>query len=106
MQKRGAAVIEARGLSSAASAANAAIDSVAAIHNGTPGDDWTSLAVVSNGEYGVPQGLQFGFPVRTNGQGGWTVVEGLDHDEFATGRIRTTTEELLAERADVEALLP
>ncbi len=106
VQKRGAAVIEARGLSSAASAANAAIDSVAAIHDGTGGDDWTSLAVVSNGEYGVPQGLQFGFPVRTNGQGGWTVVEGLTHDEFATERIRVTTEELLAERADVEAMLP
>jgi len=106
VQKRGAAVIEARGLSSAASAANAAIDSVAAIHNGTRGDDWTSLAVVSNGEYGVPQGIQFGFPVRANGQGGWTVVEGLTHDEFATDRIRVTTEELLAERADVENLLP
>jgi malate dehydrogenase len=107
VQKRGAAVIEARGLSSAASAANAAIDSVAAIHHGTAGDDWTSLAVVSNGEYGVPQGLQFGFPVRTTGhEGGWTVVEGLSHDEFATERIRVTTEELLAERADVEALLP
>ena len=106
VQKRGAAIIDARGLSSAASAANAAIDSVAAIHNGTPGDEWTSLAVVSNGEYGVPQGLQFGFPVRANGTGGWTVVEGLTHDEFATERIRVTTEELLGERADVEALLP
>ena len=106
VQKRGAAVIEARGLSSAASAANAAIDSVAAIHNGTVGDDWTSLAVVSNGEYGVPQGLQFGFPVRTNGRGGWTVVEGLTHDAFATERIRLTTEELESERADVEGLLP
>jgi len=107
VQKRGAAVIEARGLSSAASAANAAIDSVAAIHNGTVGDDWTSLAVVSNGEYGVPQGLQFGFPVRATGhEGGWTVVEGLTHDEFASERIHVTTEELLAERADVEALLP
>ena len=97
VQKRGAAVIEARGLSSAASAANAAIDSVAAIHNGTTGDDWTSLAVVSYGEYGVPQGLQFGFPVRANGAGGWTVVEGLtprrvrhradpDHHRGARGR--------------------
>jgi len=106
VQKRGAAIIEARGLSSAASAANAAIDSVAAIHNGTVGDDWTSLAVVSNGEYGVPQGLQFGFPVQANGQGGWTVVEGLTHDEFASERIRVTTEELEAERSDVSALLP
>jgi malate dehydrogenase len=106
VQKRGAAVIEARGLSSAASAANAAVDSVAAIHNGTVGDDWTSLAVASNGEYGVPRGLQFGFPVRTNGAGGWTVVEGLSHDEFATDRIRITTEELEAERNDVVDLLP
>jgi len=106
VQKRGAAIIEARGLSSAASAANAAIDSVAAVHDGTAGDDWTSLAVVSHGEYGVPAGLQFGFPVRTNGAGGWTVVEGLTHDEFATERIRVTTEELEAERNDVADLLP
>ena len=106
VQKRGAAIIEARGLSSAASAANAVIDSVVSITTATPGDDFTSLAVVSNGEYGVPEGLQFGFPVRTDGRGGWTVVEGLDHDEFATDRIRVTTEELESERADVAALLP
>jgi len=54
----------------------------------------------------VPAGLQFGFPVRTNGAGGWTVVEGLTHDEFATERIRVTTEELEAERNDVADLLP
>jgi malate dehydrogenase len=106
VQKRGAAIIEARGLSSAASAANAAIDSVNSIRTATPGDDVTSLAVVSNGEYGVPEGLQFGFPVRSNGTGGWSVVEGLAHDEFATDRIRITTEELEAERADVADLLP
>ncbi|HEV3367227.1 MAG TPA: malate dehydrogenase [Acidimicrobiales bacterium] len=106
VQKRGAAIIEARGLSSAASAANAAIDSVVSIRSATPGDDFTSLAVISRGEYGVPEGLQFGFPVRTNGSGGWSVVEGLPHDEFATERIRITTEELEAERADVAGLLP
>jgi malate dehydrogenase len=106
VQKRGAAIIEARGLSSAASAANAAIDSVRSIRTATEGDDWTSLAVVSNGEYGVPVGLQFGFPVRANGAGGWTVVEGLHHDEFATERIRITTEELESERGDVADLLP
>jgi malate dehydrogenase len=106
VQKRGAAIIDARGLSSAASAANAAIDSVVSIRTATEGDDFTSLAVVSNGEYGIPQGLQYGFPVRTNGQGGWTVVEGLAHDQFASERIRITTEELQAERADVENLLP
>ena len=71
-----------------------------------PGDDFTSLAVVSNGEYGVPLGLQFGFPVRTSANGGWAVVEGLAHDGFATERIRITTEELEAERAEVTDLLP
>ena len=106
VQKRGAAIIEARGLSSAASAANAAVDSVVSIRTGTPGDDFTSLAVVSNGEYGIAPGLQFGFPVRSDGDGGWSVVEGLVHDTFATERIRITTEELEAERADVTDLLP
>jgi len=108
VQKRGAAIIDARGLSSAASAANALIDSVVSIRTSTPGDDFTSLAVVSNGEYGVPQGLQFGFPVRSRGAelGGWEVVEGLEHDAFAAERIRITTEELEAERSEVESLLP
>lgn len=105
VQKRGAAIIDARGLSSAASAASAAIDSVNSIRTATPEGDWTSLAVVSKGEYGVPEGLQFGFPVRADGAGGWTVVEGLTHDEFAQDRIRITTEELEAERADVAGLL-
>jgi malate dehydrogenase len=106
VQKRGAAIIDARGLSSAASAANAAIDSVVSIRTGTAEGDWTSLAVVSNGEYGVPAGLQFGFPVTTNGSGQWEVVEGLPRDEFAAERIRITTEELQAERQDVTDLLP
>jgi len=106
VQKRGAAIIDARGLSSAASAANAAIDSVVSIRTATAADDWTSLAVVSGGEYGIPAGLQFGFPVRSDGSGGWTVVEGLLHDPFATERIRITTEELEAERAEVVDLLP
>jgi malate dehydrogenase len=105
VQKRGAAIIDARGLSSAASAANAAIDSVVSIRTGTGADGCTSLAVVSRGEYGIPEGLQFGFPVRTDGSGGWSVVEGLSHDAFAKERIRLTTEELEAERAEVAALL-
>ena len=62
--------------------------------------------MASRGEYGIPEGLQFGFPVRSDGSGGWTVVEGLAHDPFATDRIRITTEELEAERADVADLLP
>jgi malate dehydrogenase len=106
VQKRGAAIIDARGLSSAASAANAAVDSVVSIRTPTPTDDVTSLAVISRGEYGIPEGLQFGFPVRTDGKGGWSVVEGLSHDAFAQDRIRITTEELEAERADVTDLLP
>ncbi len=105
VQKRGAAIIEARGASSAASAANAAIDSVVSMRNPTPEGDWTSLAVVSHGEYGVPEGLQFGFPVRVGTEGGWSVVEGLEHDPDAAERIRLTTEELLGERDEVTGLL-
>ena len=104
VQKRGAAVIEARGASSAASAANAAIDTVVGLRTATPEGDCISVAVASEGQYGTPEGLQFGFPVRADGNGGWSVVEGLEHDEFAAERIRVTTEELLAERADVEKL--
>lgn len=104
VQKRGAAIIDARGASSAASAANAAIDSLRSAINPTPAGEWTSLAVTSHGEYGVPEGLQFGFPVRSNGTT-VEIVEGLEHDGFAKDRVRITTEELLAEQADVAELL-
>jgi malate dehydrogenase len=104
VQQRGAAIIEARGLSSAASAASAAIDSITSVLNPTPAGDWHSLAVCSHGEYGVPEGLQFGFPVRSNGST-WEIVEGLEHDAFAADRIKLTTDELLAEKADVADLL-
>ena len=104
VQQRGAKIIEARGASSAASAANAAIDSVNAVWRETPAGDWSSLAVVSRGEYGVPEGLQFGFPVAADGQGNWKVVEGLEHDAFSQERIRITTEELMGERDDVRGL--
>jgi malate dehydrogenase len=105
VQKRGAAIIEARGASSAASAANAVIDSVRSIAAGTSPGDWTSLAVPSRGEYGVPEGLQFGYPVSTDGRG-WKVVEGLDLDDFAREKIRITTEELVQERDLVKELIP
>jgi malate dehydrogenase len=105
VQKRGAAVIEARGLSSAASAANAVIDSVNSIWNPTPWGDWHSLAVLSHGEYGVPEGLQFGFPVKSDGRS-WEVVTGLEHDNDAKDRIKKTTDELLQERELVKGLLP
>jgi malate dehydrogenase len=104
VQQRGAAIIEARGASSAASAANAAIDSVRSFREPTAPGDWHSLAVVSHGEYGVPEGLQFGFPVRTDGSQ-FEIVEGLSHGEFADGRIQATTEELLGEQRDVAELL-
>ena len=105
VQQRGAAVIAARGASSAASAANAAIDSVNSIWQPTAADDCAALAVVSRGEYGIPVGLQFGFPVRSDGSS-WQVVEGIEHDDFAHERIAVTTQELEEERAEVAHLLP
>ncbi|MHB8218931.1 MAG: malate dehydrogenase [Acidimicrobiales bacterium] len=104
VQKRGAAVIDARGASSAASAANAAIDTVVGLRTATATGDCVSVAVSSSGQYGTPDGLQFGFPVRADGQGGWSVEEGIAHDPFAAERIRLTTEELVAERDEVRAL--
>ena len=86
-------MIEARGLSSAASAANAVIESVVSIVRPTPPGEMVSLAVVSRGEYGVPEGLQFGFPVRTDGTS-WEVVADQRHGDFATRQIRATTDEL------------
>jgi malate dehydrogenase len=103
VQKRGAAIIEARGLSSAASAANAAIDSVNSIWRPTAAGDVASLAVVSKGEYGAPEGLVFGFPVVSTGSN-WSVKEGLALDDFAKSKIAVTTKELEDERSEVQAL--
>ena len=104
VQQRGAAVIQARGASSAASAANAVVDSVRSVVSDTAADDCASLAVVSHGEYGTPEGLIFGFPVRSR-SGKIQIVDGLSHTDFAAGLIAATTEELLSERSAVEALL-
>ena len=104
VKKRGAAVIEARGLSSAASAANAIIDSVVSIVRPTPPGEVVSLAVVSRGEYGVPEGLQFGFPVRTDGCS-WEVVSDFPHGEFAQSQIQATVDELVGEQAEVSELI-
>jgi malate dehydrogenase len=104
VQKRGAAIIEARGLSSAASAASAAIDTVRSLVTATPSDDCVSVAVTSHGEYGVPEGLTFGFPVVADGSGSWKVKEGFEIDNFAKERIQVTTEELALERDEVRAL--
>ncbi|MBO3083671.1 malate dehydrogenase [Cellulomonas fengjieae] len=101
--KRGAAIIEARGASSAASAANAAIDHVYSWVHGTPAGDWTSAGIVSDGSYGVPEGLISSFPVTSEG-GSWKIVQGLDVDEFSRGRIDASVAELVEERDAVQAL--
>jgi len=104
VQKRGAAVIKARGLSSAASAANAVIDTVRGIITPTPQGEFFSAAVSSDGSYGVPQGLMFGFPLRSNGQG-WEIVQGLAHNDFARAKIQVTLQELIAEQDAVKQLI-
>ena len=101
--KRGAAIIEARGASSAASAANAAIDHVFSWANGTPDGDWTSAAIVSDGSYGVPEGLVSSFPVTSSG-GEWEIVQGLDVDDFSRTRIDASVAELVEERDAVQGL--
>jgi malate dehydrogenase len=104
IQERGATVMAARGDSSAGSAANAVIGSLRSIINPTPQGDWSSLAVVSHGEYGIPEGLQFGFPVRTDGNT-WHVVEGLSHSALARRLIAATAAELGVEREEAAELL-
>ena len=101
--KRGAAIIEARGASSAASAANAAIDHVFDWVNGTPEGDWTSVALPSDGSYGVPEGLISSFPcVSRNGR--WEIVQGLEISDFSRARIDASVKELEEERAAVQSL--
>ncbi|MEI5672070.1 MULTISPECIES: malate dehydrogenase [Nocardioides] len=101
--KRGAAIIDARGSSSAASAASATIDAARDWLFGSAEGDWVSMAVRSQGEYGVPEGLISSFPVTTSG-GDWSIVEGLEIDEFSRGRIAASTDELAEERAAVTEL--
>jgi malate dehydrogenase len=103
VQQRGAAIIEARGASSAASAANAAIDHMRDWVTATGPGDWVSMAIPSDGSYGVPEGLISSFPVTTAG-GGVTVVTGLDIDEFSRGRIDASVAELVEERDTVHGL--
>jgi malate dehydrogenase len=101
--KRGAEIIEARGASSAASAANAAIDHVHDWVNGTPEGDWVSMAVTSDGSSGVAEGIISSFPCRT-ANGGYEIVQGLDVPEFSQQRIDKTVEELVGEREAVQKL--
>jgi malate dehydrogenase len=101
--KRGAAIIEARGASSAASAANAAVDHIRSWSLGTPDGDWVSMAVPSDGSYGVPEGIISSFPCTcTNGD--YSIVQGLDIDDYSRGKIGTSTAELVDEREAVRGL--
>ncbi len=103
IQQRGAKVIEARGSSSAASAANAIIDSVNSITTPTPAGDCVSLSTISHGEYGIDEGLVFGFPMKSNGST-CEVIEGFMHSSFARERIDLTMKELQEERDAVISL--
>ena len=105
VQKRGAAVIKARGASSAASAANAALGSIKSISSETPAGESFSAAVCSDGSYGVDDGLISSFPVTSDGNS-WRIVQGIEHGEFAQQKIDATIAELRSERDTVKDLLP
>jgi malate dehydrogenase len=104
VQQRGAAIIKARGLSSAASAASAAIDHVRDWALGSAANDWVSMAVPSDGSYGVAEGIVYSFPVRCK-DGRWEIVQGLDISDFSRKRMKLTEAELLEERDGVKDLL-
>ncbi len=106
VQQRGAAIIKARGASSAASAANAVVDTVRAVRTPTPEGDWHSVAVCSRGEYGVAEGLMSSFPMCTLADGSLRVVEGLPVGAFSRARIDATVLELQEERELVRELIP
>ena len=104
VQQRGAAIIKARGASSAASAANAALDTLKDITRPTPEGEVFSAAICSSGQYGIDEGLICSMPLRTDGTT-WRAVEGWDHDEFAQNKIRTSVDELKSERETVRGML-
>lgn len=104
VQQRGAAIIKARGASSAASAANAAIDHMRSWALGTEGDDWVSMGVYSDGSYGIPEGLIYSFPCRCK-DGDWSIVQGLTVSDFSRSKMDATAQELTEERDAVAHLL-
>lgn len=104
VQQRGAAIIQARGASSAASAANGVVDTVRSLTNPTPEGDWTSVAVCSNGEYGIDEGLIASMPIRTDGQT-WEVVKGVEVNAFSREKIDASVQELREEKEAVADLL-
>ena len=105
VQQRGAEIIKARGASSAASAANAALDTITRVITPTGKGDWFSAAIPSDGSYGVTQGLIFSYPLRSSGQGDYEVVQGIELDEFSQQKIQVTREELEMEREAVKEML-
>ena len=105
VQQRGKAIIDARGASSATSAANAAIDTVKATLSETPADDWFSAAVLSDGSYNVPEGLIFGFPLKADANGKVSIVQDLPISDYAQEKIDLTTQELMDEKNDIKELL-
>ncbi|MBI1383220.1 MAG: malate dehydrogenase [Planctomycetaceae bacterium] len=105
VQQRGAAIIAARGVSSAASAASGLVDHVRDLVNPTPKGTWNSVCVRSDGSYGVPEGLISSFPVVADGKGGWTIQKGLVLDDFLKSKVAATVAELEAEKAVVADLL-
>jgi len=104
VQQRGAAVIKARGLSSAGSAANAIIDTVCSLINDTPDNDWHSVAVCSDGSYDVEEGLISSFPVRVR-RGKWAILQGLPINDFSRSKIDASAAELKEEKSLVAELL-
>ena len=105
VQQRGAAIIKARGLSSAASAANAAVDTIQSIITPTDSDNCFSVAVHSNGEYGIEPGLIYSYPMKSDGEN-LSIVEGLDINDFSQKKIKATEAELSEEKSMVADLLP
>ena len=104
VQQRGAAIIAARGSSSAASAANAVVDTVVSLTSTTPIGEHHSVAVCSNGEYNTPQGLIVGFPISSNEDGSWSVVKGISHNEFGLEKFDNSIKELIEEKDAVKHL--
>lgn len=105
VQQRGAAIIKARGASSAASAANAAVDHMRSWALGTEGDDWVSMSVYSDGSYGIEKGLVYSFPCRCK-DGDWEIVQGLEINAFSQAKMKASEQELAEERNGVSHLLP
>ncbi len=105
VQERGKAVIEARGKSSALSAASSAIDHCRSLFNQVPVDDWVSLCTISDGSYHVPEGLISSFPCTTDGRGNWSIVQGLEIADFSREKIAVSIQELIEERDTVAKLL-